>query len=267
MPYDHDKHRQAGEAIRHLRESAHLSQRQLGNKLGVSHTHVSNVENGKKPASKRILNKLEHALGWDIGVVRAILSDDEPSDTPVVAITQINLDVRVSSDGQCRKASVGWVCVSPTMPAPPVVVRLFPSRDHKLITVNSEELLLSFVDEDLTNSGFIDVGLSSIRSDRDWMTVDVVPPWGVHSVLQQFRNVQFIRQPEYPDYPLTVSLTVEGEAADAFDFFMVAGSTDVPNRSRLLVRENKGYLGQASLFFRCTLRPNDVFGVQWKQQS
>ena len=55
-----------GQMVRELREKAGLSQRALGDKVGVDFTYISKIESGAKPPpSKKVLIKLATILNID----------------------------------------------------------------------------------------------------------------------------------------------------------------------------------------------------------
>jgi transcriptional regulator with XRE-family HTH domain len=52
-----------GARIRELRLAAHLSQRALASRVGVSFPHISKVEAGREPASADLLERIAEAVG------------------------------------------------------------------------------------------------------------------------------------------------------------------------------------------------------------
>jgi transcriptional regulator with XRE-family HTH domain len=67
-----------GEKINKLRTDKKLSMRELGEKLGVSHAHISKLESGINSPSMELLNKL--AAFFDIDITYFFISDEELKD-------------------------------------------------------------------------------------------------------------------------------------------------------------------------------------------
>ncbi len=55
-----------GEAARHLRERLELSQRAAALELGISHVHLSNIENGKASPTAAMIEKYYEAWSIDL---------------------------------------------------------------------------------------------------------------------------------------------------------------------------------------------------------
>ena len=56
-----------GEILRNSRELEELSQRKLGEKIGVSATTICDIENGSKTPSIKLHRKFAEFFGWDDG--------------------------------------------------------------------------------------------------------------------------------------------------------------------------------------------------------
>lgn len=56
------KHGEAGIALRGLRAREGLTQKQLGERIGVSQNHISEMENKKRPIGKAMAKRLEKAF-------------------------------------------------------------------------------------------------------------------------------------------------------------------------------------------------------------
>lgn len=65
MPVE-DEGLQVSRAVRDLRRSRHLSQRQLATRMQVPRTYISKIENGKAVPTLSSLDRLAHALEVDI---------------------------------------------------------------------------------------------------------------------------------------------------------------------------------------------------------
>lgn len=57
------RHR-GGYLVKHMREKAGMNQSQLAKKIGISQSHLSEIENGTKNPSIKVLEKLTEELGF-----------------------------------------------------------------------------------------------------------------------------------------------------------------------------------------------------------
>lgn len=77
--------------LREHRKAAHLSQEELGERLGLTHTHISNLERGKRKMTLLLMEALAREL--DIAVVD-LLSDEHnphrlsPQETELLAASR-----------------------------------------------------------------------------------------------------------------------------------------------------------------------------------
>jgi transcriptional regulator with XRE-family HTH domain len=65
MPTDLNR---AGKRLREFREKKGLSLREFGERIGVSHSYLSNIENGKKPVTIKVLTKAAKVFDVDVAV-------------------------------------------------------------------------------------------------------------------------------------------------------------------------------------------------------
>lgn len=61
-----DSYTSAGKRLKEIREEKGLTYRELGEKVGVSHTYIYNIEKGNKRGNPEIFEKLAAALGVEI---------------------------------------------------------------------------------------------------------------------------------------------------------------------------------------------------------
>ena len=60
-----EKYTEAGVALRGARAKADLSQNELAHKLGIPQSHISDMENGRRPIGKKMAKRLADVL--DVG--------------------------------------------------------------------------------------------------------------------------------------------------------------------------------------------------------
>ncbi len=63
MPTDLIK---AGKRLKEFREKKGLSLREFGERIGLSHSYISNIENGKKPVTIKILTRAAQVFNVDV---------------------------------------------------------------------------------------------------------------------------------------------------------------------------------------------------------
>jgi len=66
-----------GSAARHLRERLQLSQRRAAKELGISHVHLSNIENGHTSPTASMIEKYYVAWGVDLYMLAVVQFSDE----------------------------------------------------------------------------------------------------------------------------------------------------------------------------------------------
>ena len=74
-----------GRAIRFVRSAHGLSQRQLADRLGVSPSHLSLVESGKRDPSLKLLEEISASLAVPMHLLTLLASNVENVDDPVHA--------------------------------------------------------------------------------------------------------------------------------------------------------------------------------------
>ncbi|HXI15064.1 MAG TPA: XRE family transcriptional regulator [Chloroflexota bacterium] len=85
--------RELGAVIRRERETRSLTQGELGEMVGVTHSGISKIENGRQDGTDYILlRNLASALGSDVRVFESILRD-EPLPRPAVPMPEITREV------------------------------------------------------------------------------------------------------------------------------------------------------------------------------
>lgn len=78
-----------GEAARHLREQLGLSQRAAAEELGISHVHLSNIENGKASPTAAMIEKYYQT--WKIDLYMFAVANFTTDDrVPVSLRTSVN---------------------------------------------------------------------------------------------------------------------------------------------------------------------------------
>lgn len=75
-----------GERIKKKRKEKKLSQFELEEMSGISHTHISNIENGKKKASVDVLRKIATCLdvSMDYLCTGVVETDDMSADSKIL---------------------------------------------------------------------------------------------------------------------------------------------------------------------------------------
>lgn len=66
-----------GAAARYLRERLQLSQRKAAAELGISHVHLSNIENGHTSPTASMIEKYHTAWGIDLYMLAVVRFSDE----------------------------------------------------------------------------------------------------------------------------------------------------------------------------------------------
>lgn len=80
-----------GEKIKQLRNERKLSMRELGEKLGISHAHISKMESGVNSPSMDLLEKL--AKYFDIDVTYFFLNEDTFTNTEKDLLSERDLSL------------------------------------------------------------------------------------------------------------------------------------------------------------------------------
>jgi transcriptional regulator with XRE-family HTH domain len=74
-----------GDSIREVRKKRLLTQRELAEKLGVTNTYLSAVENGSRKPSRKLLSKICESLDVEESVLQFLAIDESTIDQKKLA--------------------------------------------------------------------------------------------------------------------------------------------------------------------------------------
>ena len=100
--YDETKLKGVGARIRNLRAEQELTQFELAEKIGVSQTHLSNIECGRVQISLKLLLRIANVL--ELSLIHIYLDLSADFSEPVAALTACQfflIDLRITGSPIC----------------------------------------------------------------------------------------------------------------------------------------------------------------------
>ena len=157
-----------GEKIKNARINAHLTQKQLGEKLGVSYVVVSQYENGKRNPKFTTLQKIADALEIDVGTLLDDKYIAEAQKTLGDFKTAVAFFATAMKEDDLKKMVEAYLETNQLMPAA-------ESLYNELLEQAQTKLLknIDFSDEEsLKNTENILKIFSSLNNDGQQKTID-----------------------------------------------------------------------------------------------